>query len=235
MSGPRIDQVKELTRGLKLPMPPVAAIHLAIIIETIRVALNELVAEHGGALVGKPEIELNALLQARLNGMRDVEKLFGQIVACVVRGGESTSYNGKHIEKRPDLAIYLTSRHANFPLLLECKVIDGPNGKGVDLYCVQGIQRFVDGQYGWANTQCLMLAYVRDGSSAESALVPYLKTSSTKSSDPLRTEAVPEPPNDGTLQSKHGRIFKYVEKRHDPPGSISIHHMWVGMEANIGV
>jgi len=233
MSGPRINQVKELTRGLKLPMPPVAAIHLDIIIETIRVALNELVAEHGSALVGKPEIELNALLQARLNGMRDAEKLFGQIVACVVRGGESTSYNGKHIEKRPDLGIYLTSRHANFPLLLECKVIDSPNGKGVDLYCVQGIQRFVDGQYGWANTQCLMLAYVRDGSSAKSALVPYLKTSSAKSSDPLRTEVLPKPINDGTLQSQHGRIFKYVEKRHDLPGSISIYHVWMGIPAHV--
>jgi hypothetical protein len=77
MSGPRIDQVKELSRGLKLPMPPIAVVHLDIIIETIRTALDGLVGEHGGALVEKHEIELNALLQARLNGMRDVEKLFG--------------------------------------------------------------------------------------------------------------------------------------------------------------
>jgi len=233
MTGPRVDQVKELTRGLRLPMPPLAVIHLNIIVETIRIALLGLVGEHGGALAKKQEIELNALLQARLNGMRGVEKLFGQIVACVIRGGESVSYNGKHLEKRPDLAIYLTSRHANFPLLLECKIIDSPNGRGIDLYCVQGIQRFVDGQYGWANTQCLMLAYVRDGSSVESALTPYLEMTSAKIPDPFRTEALPKLVNKSTLQSKHSRVFKYTEKRHDLPGSISIYHMWIGMPANV--
>jgi hypothetical protein len=232
MSGPRTDQVKELTRGLKLPMPPVAGVHLDIIIETIRIALDELVKEYRSALLEKHEIELNSLLQARLNGIRDVEKLFGQIVACVIRGGESTSYDGKHIENRPDLAIYLTSRHSNFPLLLECKIIDCPNGKGVDLYCIQGIQRFVEGQYGWANTQCLMLAYVRDGSSVERALTPYLRLNLAKTADPLRTEALPEPKNEGSLLSKHGRIFKYIERRHDPPGSISIYHVWIGVPAN---
>jgi hypothetical protein len=231
MSGPKIDQVKELTRGLKLPMPPIAAIHLDVIVETVGIALNGLVDEHGDALVEKHEIELNALLQARLNGLRDIESLFGQIVACVIRGGESVSYNGKHLEKRPDLAFYLTSRHANFPLLLECKVIDSPNGRGVDLYCVQGIQRFVDGQYGWGATQCLMLAYVRDSSSVESVLTPYLKISSAKGPDPLRTETLPEPASKSTSQSKHGRIFKYIEKRHNLPGAISIYHVWISMPA----
>jgi len=232
MSGPRIDQVKELTRGLSLPMGPIAIIHLDLIVETIRIALDGLASEHSGTLSKKHEVELNALLQARLNGMISVEKLFGQIVACVIRGGESVSYDGKHLEKRPDLALYLTSRHASFPLLLECKIIDKPNGRGVDLYCAEGIQRFVDGQYGWANTQCVMLAYVRDGSSVDNALTPYLKISSAKTPDPLRTEAFPEPANKGTSQSKHSRIFKYTENRHALPGSISIYHLWVGMPAH---
>src|SRR5581483_2847997 len=108
-----------------------------------------------------------------------------------------------------------------------------PNGRGIDLYCVQGIQRFVDGQYGWANTQCLMLAYVRDGSSVESALTPYLEMTSAKIPDPFRTEALPKLVNQSTLQSTHSRVFKYTEKRHDLPGSISIYHMWIGMPANV--
>jgi hypothetical protein len=232
MIGPRIDQVKELTRGLKLPMPAVAGIHLQIIVETIRIALNELVGEHGSALAQKQEIELNALLQARLNAMRDVQKIFSQIVACVVRGGESTSYDGKHIEKRPDLAVYLTSRHASFPLVLECKIIDGPNSKGVDLYCTQGIRRFVKGEYGWANTQCVMLAYVRDNSSVQGTLAPYLKVSSAKAVDPFRTQSLPSVIKGGTFRSKHGRIFKYVEKRHGPPGSIFIEHVWISIPAS---
>src|ERR1022692_3243795 len=62
-----------------------------------------------------------------------------------VRGGESISFDGKRLELRPDLGIYLTGRHRNFPLVVECKIIDGPTGKGVDLYCVNGIRRFVEG------------------------------------------------------------------------------------------
>jgi hypothetical protein len=88
MRSPRPDQVSELTRGLRLPMPPLALPHLGFIIDALKRALEQLVAEHGDALAAREENELNALLQARLNSLCTEEKLLSQMVACVVRGGE---------------------------------------------------------------------------------------------------------------------------------------------------
>ena len=82
-----------------------------------------------------------------------------------VRQGSQGFADGSHIEKRPDLTLYLTSRNPNFPLVVECKIIDRRTRKGVDLYCEEGLRRFIDGEYAWTNSEAVMLAYVRDQSS----------------------------------------------------------------------
>jgi hypothetical protein len=125
MRAPRIDQVSELTRGLQLPIPPIALAHLGVIIDALKCALEQLVAEHGNALAAKEENELNSLLQARMNNLCAGDRILSQMVACVVRGGESISFDGKRLELRPDLGIHLTGRNRNFPLIVECKIIDG--------------------------------------------------------------------------------------------------------------
>lgn len=229
MKPTRIDQVSELTRGLRLPMPPITFAHLGVIIDALRTALRQLVADHGGELATKEENELNSLLQARMNGLCSQERLLSQMVACVVRGGESISFNGKRLELRPDLAIYLTGRNRNFPLVIECKILDGPNKKGIDLYCVKGVRRFVEGEYAWGSSQGLMLAYVRDGSSVHHSLTPYLSTSAANDPDPFRTEVMPSEQNAGSLPvwiSCHGRGFTYVGGTKGQPGPIGISHLW---------
>jgi hypothetical protein len=227
MRLPRIDQVSELTRGLKLPMPPVASVHPAVIYDGVKRAFDRLVAEHGGALAVKEENELNGLLQARLNSLCAEERLLSQMVACVVRGGESISFDGKRLELRPDLGIYLTGRHRNFPLVVECKIIDGPTGKGVDLYCVNGIRRFVEGEYAWGSSQGLMIAYVRDGSTVSQTLTPHLSANAVKDPDPFQTESMPsEEETSPVWISRHGRGFRYVGSPEGNPGSIGISHLW---------
>ena len=227
MRLPRVDQVNELTRGLKLPTPPIAYIHLAVIFDGVKRAFDRLVADHKGALAEKEENELNGLLQARLNTLCTEERLLSQMVACVVRGGESISFDGKRLELRPDLGIYLTSRHRNFPLVVECKIIDGNAGKGVDLYCINGIRRFVEGEYAWGSSQSLMVAYVRDGSTVDQTLTPHLNANAKKNPDPFQTEAMPSeegiPP---VWVSRHGREFTFVGEAGGNPGPIRISHLW---------
>lgn len=222
----RIDQVGELTRGLGLPLPPIALLHLNVIVDGLGRALSELVATYGAGLASKEEKELNALLQARMNGLCAEDKLFSQLVACVVRGGESVSFDGKRLELRPDLSLYLTGRTTRFPLVVECKIIDSDDGKGVDLYCSKGVRRFVDGEYAWASSEALMIAYVRDGSSVNAVLTPHLSASACSKPDPLRTEAMPVLGSTNIWTSRHGRAFEYVDSEQGKPGSIGISHLW---------
>ena len=67
------------------------------------------------------ESEVTALLEARLNAMIENEPLCRQLVLFVVRGKESLSFDGSHLEKRPELSIYLSNRNRSFPLSLKPK------------------------------------------------------------------------------------------------------------------
>lgn len=236
MRSPRIDQVNELTRGLRLPVPPVAVIHLDVVIDALRRALDCLVSDYGVALAEKNESELNSLLQARLSTLCTEEKLLSQLVACVVRGGESVSFDGRRLELRPDLGIYLTDRNRKFPLIVECKIIDGDHGQGVDLYCRNGIRRFVQGEYAWASSQGLMLAYVRDDSLLQDLLLPYLRSAAGNKPDPFLTEAIPcldGAPSGAVWVSCHGREFGYVGNVRGRPGPIGISHLWIKVPGGV--
>jgi hypothetical protein len=168
-------------------------------------------------------------MQARLNSATITDSLFGQMVSCVVRGGETVSFDGAHIEKRPDLAVYLTTRHRNFPLLIECKIIDQRCGKGVSLYCANGLRRFVDGEYAWANKEAIMVGYVRDRSYIDGSLTPHLSALAANPPDSLRTESMPR--QEGTFMgvvTRHGRIFQYTPPcLGGVPGPIAIWHLWI--------
>lgn len=236
MMSPRADQIGELTQGLRLPMPPIPSVHLNVIVDAIRRALEQLVKKHGRTLAGKEENELNALLQARMNAICAKEKPLSQMVSCVVRGGESVSFNGTRLELRPDIGIHLTGRNRNFPLLVECKIIDTPNKKGVDLYCTNGLRRFVEGDYAWASSQGLMLAYVRDGSSVVGALTPHLTRNAASRPDPFQTQTMPQEIRVASWPfwiSCHGRGFTYIGGAKSRPTPIDISHLWFDMRGGV--
>lgn len=210
-------------------MPRISALHLGVIVDALKRSLDQLVAEHGSPLAAKDENELNALLQARLNSLCGQEKLLSLMVASVVRGGEAIGFDGTQLELRPDLGIHLTGRNRNFPLIVECKIIDAPDRKGIDLYCSNGIRRFVDGEYAWASSQGLMLGYIRDGSSVLSTLTPCLVKGATRRPDPLRTKKMPQEERLSEMSvwvSCHGRSFRYIGPAAGSPGAIDISHLW---------
>lgn len=225
----RPDQVAELTRGLELPLPKVNNLHLEIIAESMLRAFCEVRANARATACSGSEAEVTALMEARLNRMIDEDPLWRQLVLCVVRGKESLSFDGSHLEKRPDLSIYLSDRSRGFPLVAEAKIIDSGTAKSETLYCDKGIRRFVEGEYAWANREAFMLAYVRDGSSIDTKLTPILSEAIAQTPPGYLVESLPVAIKLGDADlahSRHGRSFAYINGSQNP-GSISVWHLWL--------
>lgn len=227
----RPDHIAELTSGARLPLEPVSDEHMSVILETISFAWKELRANGAPALNGGDEAEVNALLDPRLNRYCQSQPLWKDLVHSVHRGRESMNYDGSKFEKRPDLSLIFLHGNRNFPMAVECKIIDHPNRKTVDLYCTKGIARFISGEYAWANREAIMLAYVRDGSTASSKLTPHLAKSAKKKPDPLQTTSHPQLRSDihqTVHHTEHQRDFCYLPVLNGiDPGPISLFHLWL--------
>lgn len=229
---PRPDQIAELTRGLPLPLPEISDIHLEVIAESVFQTFNQIRAQSPATVAEGSEAEVTALLESCLNQRIEQDPCWGQLVICVARGKESLSFDGSHLEKRPDLSIYLSERNRNFPLIAEAKLIDAAATKTEALYCDNGIERFIDGEYAWGNREALMLAYVRDGSSISSKLTPFL--AQAKATTPAGYLVIELPVVVGSgardmARSRHGRRFTYpsqIPSLHTP-GPISVWHLWL--------
>ncbi len=227
---PRVDQIGELTRGLSLPLDPIDGDHLQVIAEGLSRAFQEIQQAWPAIVATGSEAEVTALLVARLNSLIDHDIFWGQLVMCVVRGAESSSADASHIEKRPDLSIYLSSHRRNFPLIAEAKILDSTKTEG--MYCNNGLSRFLTGEYAWARQEAFMVGYVRDGSSIETRLLPFLKADMATVPSRYAVE-VPPTSAGGSIgdlaKSRHGRKFTYSHQtplKHTP-GSIDIWHLWL--------
>lgn len=228
----RPDQIDALTRGLRLPLPAVDAAHLEFIAEGLCRAFRDIRADHPAVVASGSETEVTALLEARLNALVGQDTFWGQLVLCTVRGKESVSFDGSHIEKRPDLSIYLSSRTRNFPLIVEAKILDSATAKTTSLYCDKGLCRFLAGEYAWASQEAFMLAYVRDGATITGELTPLLSKDMTQTSPRYAVLALPTSSAmlSGTLAwSQHGRAFEYHHQAPPAhkPGSITLWHLWL--------
>lgn len=220
---------EQLTAGVQLPLPPIPQFVLEVIAESIFTAwLNTPQDQIGRA----DEAGLNAMMETQLNQLADQDEQFQMLVAAAVRGKETINFDGTWLEKRPDLSLILTNgvRARDFPLTIECKLIHKATKKGVSLYCNKGMKRFIDGDYGWARQESLMLAYVRDGSSIKTHLEPYLGRHFGKANDIFCTTTLPVPTGSSAAQaiSKHRRRFRYIDRAaQDDPGPIAIEHIWL--------
>jgi len=228
----RLDQVAELTRGLFLPLPEVSGDHLEVIAEGLLRAFADVRAQWPSTVASGSEAEVTALMEARLNSMVEQDALWGQLVLCVARGKESLSFDGSHLEKRPDLSIYLSNRNRGFPLITEAKIMDLATSKTEALYCSKGINRFVEGEYAWGNREAFMIAYVRDGSSISTKLTPFLTNAMSRTPPDYLVEDLPVAVGSGSVDmacSRHGRNFIYANTTSTvlKPGPISVWHLWL--------
>ncbi|CAO4194110.1 hypothetical protein LFADAHJC_LOCUS2462 [Methylorubrum extorquens] len=234
MTSPRLDQITELTRGVELPLVAVAHEHMLLIVEFLTAAWSALASSQPQTLATGSEAEVTALVEAQLNHLLDeeVDPIWCQMIRCVGRGKESLSFDGSHMEKRPDLSLYITSRVRSFPLIVECKIIDIKSKKGKELYCKYGIRRFVVGEYAWGVREAFMIGYVRDGSKIQGTLTPYLSQSHLSLPTAYCTVSGPTPlPNllVDAARSTHGRHFSYSNASGpiSYPGNIELWHLWM--------
>ena len=199
--------------------------------EGLRQAFDELCVDQPVTLASGNENEVTALMEARLNMLIEKGSLWGQLVDSVARGKGSVSYNGSHLEKRPDLCIYLSDRKQRFPLVAEAKILDAPGSKTVKLYCDKGVGRFVEGEYAWSNREAFMIGYVRDGSSIDEQLKPFLSKAMGSSPAGYLVEELPVHAGSSALdlaRTRHGRNFIYsAQPPPNSPGSIVIRHLWL--------
>lgn len=229
----RPDQIGLLTRGLRLPLPAVDTVHLELIAEGLRRAFHEIRADYHAVVTTGSEAEVTALLEARLNALVEEDPFWSHLVLCAVRGKESLSFDGSHIEKRPDLSIYLSSRERNFPLIVEAKILDSATSKTVTLYCDKGLHRFLVGEYAWASQEAFMLAYVRDGSSIAGHLTPLLTKDASQISPRYAVQMLPTPTGASTTHdlacSRHARAFAYIHQSPlvQHPGPMTVWHLWL--------
>lgn len=215
-------------------MPPIPDHILGLIAEGIKRAWQDLLSRHLVYLQTGSEAEINALLAIRLNALIEENDCWRSLVVCVIPTPGLPSYDGKHIEKKPDLVLLLTMpqrpRHPSYGLHVECKLLDHPNGKTVDLYCHQGLARFIKGEYAWVAREAFMLAYVRDDATIASTLTPFLiNAKSVGVSDPFQTLGLPRvdamPPL-ARARSCHARTFA-LPANQSAPGPICLWHLWL--------
>ena len=233
MKGPglwtRHDLVSELTRGVELPLAPLSEEHLIILAQGLCQAFHDIRDNPAVATGSEPDI--NAWMEARLNTLHQDNPLWRQLVSHVGRGKECVSYDGSHIEKRPDFSIVLTTLDRRHPLVVEAKILDAASSRRVSLYCRNGIRRFVEGEYAWGNHEAFMIGYVRDGSSIERTLKPFLlKPTNRLSLNYLgRGPHVPTIPGSFDFeQTMHDRTFEYGNQQPpNTPGPITIWHLWL--------
>ena len=224
---PRPDQVVALTRGVRLPLAPIPDDLLEVLAESLSQAFHDIRADSPSTVTSGDEPEVTALMQAQLNKMINEDTLWRQLVHYVARGTDSISFDGSHIEKRPDLSIILSDTERRFPLVAEAKILDAPMSKTIALYCKHGIRRFVDGEYAWGNGEAFMIGYVRDGSSINTALTPFL----SKTVPHYRVLSLPVPVRtspSSLAHTRHGRAFVYPSQSPpNSPGPISLWHLWL--------
>ena len=218
-------QITELTRGRKLPFRPMQRHILSLIIGLVRQAWDGLSEDYPDEIRTSSEAYVNDLVEKRIVDILDRTPLLKRILSSVARGKESDTYDGTRIEVRPDLSFFLKARHHFYPLIVECKIIDVEEGKNLNLYQMHGIRRFVEGEYAWGVQECIMIAYVRDGSTIYDCLLPLFDGDKCRFPS-IDSQIIVDA--DGIAVSRHTRSFRYI---HDPdrsdPGPISVFHLWL--------
>jgi hypothetical protein len=150
-------------------------------------------------------------------------------------GGVFESFNGTHLEKRPDLYIDI-ERESNAyvwrsvdGLFVECKPVDSDHPAG-GAYCDKGIIRFVEGEYAWALSQALMIGYASTGYTLPTKLNDALASRTAEMKTTENAKQCLESSASGYCQhphiTVHERDFIYPStKKKAPP--ITLRHLWL--------
>ncbi|WP_052675496.1 hypothetical protein [Agrobacterium arsenijevicii] len=225
-----INHVQAMTHGWDLPQPPVSKTLIKAIVLVLAESWQAICEKYPKDIQG-PEIDVSAHLAIEFTNRSRTDRRLKNIIAEALNGPERTNYNGKSIQKRPDVVIVWKSGKRLSPFIVECKLIDVAADKTVGLYSSKGMARFVDGTYAWSEQEAMMLAFVRDGSSIEQSLSPYMSRLRPQSKALLAVEQFPQKVEfqngSDVAISRHQRAFAYPFRASSLPGSIDLWHVWL--------
>lgn len=224
-----------------LPLAPFS-LRLTLAAENaIRAAWERIRASETGMeiLRNGGEDHVTIRLEAELEEVRSqgvIAEFSDDTFAMPVRSAQFMSYDGSHIKKSPDLVLRLKALRAGLPaslnlydgIFIEAKLLTQTATLGD--YGKDGILRFVNGEYAWAMSHCLMLAYVRTEQTLPEALTEHLDRNQQAN---MKAYGVISPPagcpaSRGSPRvhiTKHARPWKYPIGTQ--PGGIEIRHLWL--------
>ena len=229
----QISLVNEVIGFSEIPRNLLKEEHILQIVTAIQDAYNHVKTTQKEFKSFK-EIELNTFVHARISHLIDTGHKLRKVVESVGRGGETINYNAKNLEKRPDLCFKIQSSiQVGKTIIVEAKIVfqKSKNWRMIELYCQNGINRFVFGDYAWDESEAIMIGYVKDNSTINQTLTPFLKkakklSNSKRFAVKIHPTVVPKLKGD-VAYTVHDRNFSYVHKTTLKPGPIKIWHIWL--------
>jgi hypothetical protein len=231
------------TRGtVNLPHPEYPIATLCIIEDAIHEAWRVLREQPGGDFDIKSADEdrvTRDLVACLTNTILDGGQVAGftSAIFCISRESKCESYDGRHLDKMPDICIRVGRRGpVGMPsadgLFVECKPVDQRHPVGGS-YCDKGVIRFVNGDYAWASSQAMMVGYAAPKYTLPEKLSPPLK----QRAQPLgfRGEVTPcrncksYPYGQTAHITVHHRGF-VLPQTQTKATPIAIRHIWVNRE-----
>ncbi|OLE54055.1 MAG: hypothetical protein AUG51_10130 [Acidobacteria bacterium 13_1_20CM_3_53_8] len=224
----------------KLPHPPVSLSVFLVVENGIRAAweLMRTDPRPGFDLLTAVEDEVTHELYQRLYdevfNKNVVEGFDRQLLTDITRESKVRNYDGTNLDKMPDLIFGLVDRPNVFRfsqdwIFVECKPVDSSHSVGF-YYCGKGIIRFIKGEYAWAMTSALMVAYTRTGYTVIPKLTNALQASSTDMHTldfPYQCRKSKAGPSSEVVHiTRHSRTFIYIETKR-PAEAITIRHLWL--------
>ena len=170
------------------PHPPISVAILLVVEDAIKVAWSiirqlpatdfDLAAAHEDTITQK----LHEVLEDDLFVSGKVPGFNGDLIYKVTREEKLRSFDGKHLDKMPDLIFGVVGREVYMRtqdgIFIECKPVDASHTAGVH-YCDKGIIRFVRGDYAWCMLTAMMVGYAVEGYTIIPKLTKALEKSIT--------------------------------------------------------
>lgn len=181
--------------------------------------------------------ELHEAIFNRVFNSGVVEGFHKHVFSTVGREPKIRSYNFGSFDKMPDLLIQLVNRPSGIMntqdgIFVECKPVDASHPIQKH-YCDKGIMRFVRGDYAWAMTSALMVAYAKENYT----ILPFLNEALRSRTTTITTVQFPQrchlsiggDRNEPVQISVHERPFVYLENQMNAE-VITIRHLWLSRD-----
>ncbi len=221
-----LSHIDNLVRDHTLPQPALSTSVIKAVLDVLTEAWAEVCSRYPQE-VADPEVEVSKHLALAFNHRCGQDMRLKRAVLKAIPGPEMLNFDGTHLQKRPDITVEWRANRLS-PLIVECKLIDAPSRKTLDLYSRNGVLRFVEGEYAWSEQEAVMVAFVRDNSKVSALSVHF---SDEHRALMFKVEEMPsnisEESARGVATTRHGRSFAYPLRPGVLPGPITLWHLWL--------